>query len=54
MSWTIKLETDPETGELLIPFPDDLMEQMAWQINDVLVWQDNKDGSWTIKKKEVQ
>lgn len=54
MNWTVKLETDPETGELLMPLPVDLMEQMAWKIDDVLVWQDNKDGSWTIKKKEIK
>jgi len=48
--WTVTIEEDPETGDLLLPFPDDLLETQGWKEGDTLEWTDNKDGSWTIQK----
>lgn len=52
MSWVIALEEDKDTGDLIIPFPDDLLVQAGWNIGDTIQWTDNKDGSWTLSKKE--
>jgi hypothetical protein len=52
--WTITVEEDPETGELVLPFSDEMLVEVAWSIGDTLVWTDNKDGSWTLKKKEIE
>jgi hypothetical protein len=49
--WTIIVEEDPETGELLLPFSDELLEQVGWKIGDTIEWIDNKDGTWTMRKK---
>ena len=51
--WTITVEEDPETGELVLPFSDEMLVEVAWSIGDTLEWTDNKDGSWTLKKKEI-
>lgn len=51
--WTITLETDPYTGELIMPLPPDALAQMGWDFGDTLVWTDNHDGSWSITKKEA-
>jgi bifunctional DNA-binding transcriptional regulator/antitoxin component of YhaV-PrlF toxin-antitoxin module len=51
-SWTIKLEEDPETGDLIIPFTDEILESAGWKEGDNLEWIDNKDGTWIIKKVE--
>ena len=51
-SWIITLEEDPETGDLILPLNDDILEGMNCQIGDTLEWIDNKDGSWTMRKKE--
>jgi hypothetical protein len=51
-SWIITLERDDETGELILPLPEQLLESQEWKTGDVLEWIDNKDGSWTMKKKE--
>ena len=51
--WTIKLETDPETGELVMPFPPDLLAQVGWDFGDTLIWEDLQDGRWSLKKKDA-
>ena len=53
-SWTINLEEDPETGDLILPLNDDILEQTGWKTGDAIDWIDNKDGSWTMKKIETQ
>jgi hypothetical protein len=48
------LEEDPETGDLILPLNDDILEQTGWKTGDSIDWIDNKDGSWTMKKIETQ
>ena len=50
-NFTITLEEDAETGDLILPFPDGLCEKLGWEINDILDWEDNGDGSYTLSKK---
>ena len=51
-SWTLEVKEDNETGDAILEFPDDLMQEAGWKEGDTLEWIDNKDGSWTMKKKE--
>jgi hypothetical protein len=51
--WTVPVEEDPDTGDAIITFPPELLEQAGWKEGDTLVWADNKDGSWTLTKKSV-
>ena len=53
-TWTITLEEDPETGDLILPLCDDILEGTGWKTGDTIDWIDNKDGSWTMKKIETQ
>lgn len=50
MTWTITVEEDPETGELVLPLPADLLVMQGWIEGDTLEWHDNEDGSWTLTK----
>jgi hypothetical protein len=52
MNWTVKIEEDPETGELILPFTDEMLESVGWKEGDVIQWIDNKNGSWTMRKKD--
>ena len=52
-SWTISVEEDAETGDLILPLPQDLLEQAGWKEGDTLEWQDRGDGSWSLLKKSV-
>lgn len=49
--WTVTLEEDPETGDLILPFTNEMLADVGWQEGDVLEWIDNKDGSWSLVKQ---
>jgi len=51
-SWTVTLEEDPESGDLILPFSDEILADVGWKEGDVLEWIDNKNGSWSLVKKE--
>lgn len=50
-SWIVSLEED-ENGDLILPLNDDILEGVGWKTGDTIEWIDNKDGSWTMRKKE--
>jgi len=49
-NWTITLEEDPETGDLILPLPQELLDMQGWVEGTKLDWIDNKDGTWIIQK----
>jgi hypothetical protein len=49
--YTVTLEEDPETGDLIMPIPPALLSQMGWDFGDTLIWDDQKDGTFTLRKK---
>jgi len=53
-SWTITVEEDPETGDFILPFPDEFLKEQGWVEGDTIDWTDNKDGSWTIAKAKSE
>ena len=51
-TWIITLEEDPETGDLIMPFPPGLLEEAGWAIGDELVWDIDQDNETvTLTKK---
>jgi len=54
MKWSMTLEEDPETGDLVMPFPPDMLSQVGWDFGDTLIWEDMGNGSWTLSKKETE
>lgn len=50
-SWTVTVEQD-ENGELLLPFPPDLLAQMGWSEGTDLFWIDNENGTYSITDKK--
>ena len=49
-TWTVEVQQDPATGELLLPVPADLLAQMGWAPGTELWWQDNADGTVSIRE----
>lgn len=49
-SWSVTVEEDPETGELILPLPKDMLQLQGWVEGDTLEWIDNNNGSWSLKK----
>jgi hypothetical protein len=52
--WTLIVEEDPETGDIILPFSEDMLAEVGWKTGDTLTWTDNKNGSWTLSKKEIE
>ena len=48
--WTVQLEEDPETGQLMLPFPVDLLSQMGWSEGTEICWEEYFNKSY-IKDK---
>ena len=54
MSYIITLEKDPETGDLILPLPEKLMEETGWKTGDTLDWKDNGDGTFSMTKQKTE
>jgi hypothetical protein len=50
--WTVKLEVDPETGDLIMPLTPDMLSQMGWDTGDTLLWEEMDNGSWSLRKQD--
>lgn len=51
--WVEAVQED-ENGELVLPFPQDLLDEMGWNPGDELEWHNRGDGAWEIRKKLEQ
>lgn len=51
-SWTVIIEEDVETGDAILPFSQDMLDEVGWQPGDNLKWVDRGDGTWEIRKIE--
>ena len=49
-SWTVTIEEDPATGEIILPLPDEFLAAQGWIEGDTLEWTDNNDGTWSLSK----
>ena len=50
-SWTLTVEEDPETKELMLPFTQEILNTVGWKEGDVIIWKNNNNGTWTLRKK---
>ncbi len=52
-SWTVTVEeADDGSGDLVLPLPQDFLDQQGWKEGDTLAWKDNNNGSWSLSKVE--
>lgn len=49
-SWTLTVEEDSDTGDAILTFPPELLEQAGWKEGDTINWIDLKNGSWRLEK----
>lgn len=52
-TYTVTLQED-EAGDLILPLPQELLDQNDWKIGSQLNWADNGDGSFTLSKVETE
>lgn len=48
-SFTVKV-VEGENGDLVLPIPTELLNQMGWDIGDNLLWEDSFNSSFILKK----
>jgi len=47
----VEIKEDPETKESFIEIPESICKQLNFNEGDTIIWKDNKDGSYTLSKK---
>ena len=52
ISWTITVEEDPDTGDAILPLPQEMLDRLGWVEGDTVNWTENEDGSWSLSKVE--
>jgi bifunctional DNA-binding transcriptional regulator/antitoxin component of YhaV-PrlF toxin-antitoxin module len=50
--WTLTVEEDPETGDLMLPFTEEILKTVGWKEGDTLTWTVKTNGSIILSKKE--
>ena len=53
-SYTIDIKHADQSDDLYMEIPDELMEDMGWEIGDDLKFIDHKDGSFRIRKVKYE
>jgi hypothetical protein len=51
VTFEVITQEDPNTGDILLPLPNELLERMGWQEGDTLDWQMDEQNRWIISKK---
>ena len=50
--WIVEVKGDKDSDELYLTLPPDALNQMGWDLGDIIVWTEQEDGSYMLKKKE--
>jgi len=49
-TWIVTLEEDPETGDLVMPIPEEALAANKWRIGDTLTWNIDDEGTVTLAR----
>jgi bifunctional DNA-binding transcriptional regulator/antitoxin component of YhaV-PrlF toxin-antitoxin module len=52
MTYETKIEMDA-SGEMYFRIPDEMWDELDWEIGDNILWTDNGDGSYTLRKQDA-
>ena len=48
--YIVKVEED-DNGELVLPFPEEMIQDLGWEIGDTVCWRPEGDG-WVLVKED--
>ncbi len=51
VSYEVITQEDPDTGDLLLPLPQELLDKMGWREGDQIEWKIDTQGLWVLSKK---
>lgn len=49
--WIVELEEDPESGDLMMPLPPEMLKDLGWNIGDTLTWKIDETGEISLTKQ---
>jgi hypothetical protein len=52
-TYTVILEEDPATGDLIMPIPAELLAEANWYEGDILEWIIQENGQIILHKKDT-
>ena len=52
MNKTYTSKVEDYIGELFFKIPDELIEELGWEVDDNITWIDNGDGSFSLRKDD--
>ena len=50
---TVQVQEDPQTGDLFIELPPEVVEKLAWAEGDTLIWEGNGTTCYVRKKDDT-
>jgi len=50
VTYEVMTQEDPETGDLILPIPQELLDKMGWKPGDNLEWVQDDKERWILKK----
>jgi len=50
ITYEVITQEDPETGDIILPIPQELLDKMGWVEGDSLEWVQTTDDSWVLSK----
>lgn len=50
ITYEVVTQEDPDTGDIFLPLPQELLDKMGWTEGDTLEWKQDSDGNWVIYK----
>lgn len=58
-TYTVEIELDPKTGEMILPLTQELIDEMGWNVGDQLIWEETticeyhgEFPGFTLRKKD--
>lgn len=49
---TLDIVEDALTGDLLLQLTDELCNEMGWTVGDTLIWTEQPNNTWSLRKKD--
>lgn len=51
-TWIVELQEDPETGDLFMDIPLEVLASQGWELGDTLSWKYTNTGDTTLTKND--
>jgi hypothetical protein len=50
LRWTVTVEQDPKTGEVILPLPQELLDLKGWEDGTEIEWIIQDNGTYIIQE----